>query len=480
MNEKQTRNGAFVAVASVWIAAVGCLCLFDASAADLWPQPEEMPRSSDYRVRVDGISLDVLETPLPQNRLRPEERAPYAYGVFGCEGAVTVDVELISERMKLGAPVVSPDRLGIAVVTTGSQRVRFTLPGPGNYVFEPDGRHRALVLSVFPPRKPGEPREGDKGVVYVRPGVHRRPLTRVGAGETLYLAEGAVLEGGVRLEGEGARLCGRGIVSGAVWPWRQGPKELADDGYSCHMVHATGRGIEIRDVAIWSSWTWTLVLDSVTNVVVDNVKILGGRVINDDGIDICRARNVVVRNSFVRTQDDAIAVKWWCENAMVTNCILWSDSANIARIGWECEKPPRRIDGVSLVDCDIQHLSLRPNKPTDFWCNAAFLVQAANGATVGNALFDGCRIHALSPGDIFVAAKTIVVDIPECRDTYRALEPGHVRGVTVRNVNLPACSVKPVSILESHDGRHLVESVRFENVTGHADPVRIVLKEGEM
>ena len=472
MREKWTKFGAFVAMSGLALAG-------SADVVDLWRQPDRMPRSSDYRVSVDGASLDILETPLPQNRLRPEERAPYSYGVFGCEGAVTVDVELISERMKLGAPVVSPDRLGIAVATTGSRRVRFTLPGPGNYVFEPDGRHRALVLSVFPPRKSGEPMDGDKGVVYVRPGVHRRPLTRVGAGETLYLAEGAILEGGVRLEGDGARLCGRGIVSGAVWPWRQGPKEITGDDYSCHMVHVTGRGVEIRDVTIWSSWTWTLALDSVTNAVVDNVKILGGRVINDDGIDICRARDVVVKNSFVRSQDDSIAVKWWCENAMVTNCILWSDSANIARIGWECEKPPRRIDGVSLVDCDIQRLSLRPNKPTDFWCNAAFLVQAANGATISNVLFDSCRFHALSPGDIFVAAKTIVVDIPECRETYRALEPGHVRGVRVQNIRLPACVVKPASLLESHDGRHLVENVCFENVTGHADPVRVVLKGGE-
>lgn len=328
-------------------------------------------------------------------------------------------------------------------------------------------------MAVYPPRTGKEPMESGNGVVYIGPGIHRRPLTVVGSGQTLYLEEGAVLEGAVSLSGKGARLCGRGIVSGAPWPWQKGPNKSADGAYFDHMVQVTGEDVQVKDVTLWSPWTWTLALDSVAGAVVENVKIAGGRVINDDGIDICRSKNVVVRNCFVRTQDDCIAVKWWGENIQVTNCVLWTDSANIARIGWECEKPPKRIGGLRFSGNDILHVSTIPNRPVDFWCNAVFLLQAVNGLTISDVVIENSSVHEIGSGDAFFIAKTMTVDIPEfAARGYRAVEPGHIRGVKVRNMVLPRMEPGPAVLLESHDPGHEVADVVFENVANTAALVR--------
>ncbi|MBR0068507.1 MAG: endo-polygalacturonase, partial [Kiritimatiellae bacterium] len=63
------------------------------------------------------------------------------------------------------------------------------------------------------------------------------------------------------------------------------------------MVAAQGMDIVVKVVTLMSSWTWMLVFNEAENVLVDNIKLLNGRTLNDDGIDICRSRHVTIRNS---------------------------------------------------------------------------------------------------------------------------------------------------------------------------------------
>lgn len=81
-----------------------------------------------------------------------------------------------------------------------------------------------------------------------------------------------------------------------------------------------------------------------------------------------RARDVVVRNSFVRCQDDAITPKYWCENLVCTNMTLWTDAANAFRTGYECESGESGLVYRNLLykDIDVLHLSLNKNKPTEY------------------------------------------------------------------------------------------------------------------
>jgi hypothetical protein len=54
---------------------------------------------------------------------------------------------------------------------------------------------------------------------------------------------------------------------------------------------------------------------------------------NSDGIDVCASRNVVIRDSFVRSFDDCFVARGVCledevgpvENVTIENCVLWCD-----------------------------------------------------------------------------------------------------------------------------------------------------------
>lgn len=74
-------------------------------------------------------------------------------------------------------------------------------------------------------------------------------------------------------------------------------------------------------------------------VVIDNMKICGSRMINDDALDLVNTQNATVRNCFFRTQDDSIAIKGLakmprpCENILIEDCEFWTDA--ITRLDYD-------------------------------------------------------------------------------------------------------------------------------------------------
>lgn len=118
---------------------------------------------------------------------------------------------------------------------------------------------------------------------------------------------------------------------------------------------------------------WTFVTWDCDRVTIDNVKICGSRMINDDALDLVNAQNATVRNCFFRTQDDSIAIKGMakvprpCEKILIEDCQFWTDSANIFRIGYECETAGMR--DIRARGIDVLHYSkYRP--PAEYWAHA--------------------------------------------------------------------------------------------------------------
>ena len=426
-----------------------------------WPLPPEMPRSADYRVKVNGVPVDALEVPRPQERLAEEVRFPYAFASFEAEGEVTVEVELVAADLAIKEPRVWPMRMNAAVEQVAERTVRFKLNAPCDAAFEPDGRHRALIISARPYEKDA-PKDTDPGVIYVGPGIHRREVTQVGAGQTLYVAGGAVLEGAVSVNGDNACIRGRGIISGAPWPWLKGPRPSDELNFSGHMVRVTGRNVSVRDVAMLSPWGWTLTFSNVEGGVIEGVKILGGRVINDDGIDLCSCRDIKIGDCCIRCQDDCFAPKWWCENIDVASCTLWCDVANVFRVGYECTRPPAKFKNLSFRDIDILHTTLEASETTSYWANCVICVQASNECPIEDVAFEDLRVHELGRWDIFLIVKTMPLS-----SFYQFPDAGTISGVMLKNIHLPACLPLPPVRIEAHDDAHPVSNVRFEDVTGY-------------
>lgn len=419
--------------------------------------------SGDYLMTVDGDSVDVIRVPAPENRLKPSDRQHYAYASFVATG--TVEVCVRSETFDLSKVEILPESKGVRAYSRSAGEVIFRMTPPMTVVLEPKGRHRALVVSANLPETYSFATDDPK-VRSFGPGFHHADKIALGDGEVLYLAPGAWVEGFVLGKGRNITVCGSGVLSGACWDWHKGPPGSRSFNESGTLVTLSGEDIAVRDVTLFSSWGWTLVMNCVTNVLVDNVKVIGGRVINDDGVDVCRARNVVVRNSFVRCQDDALTPKYWCENLVCTNLTLWTDAANAFRTGYECEPGGSGLVYRNLLfkDIDVLHLALYKTRPSDYWANCAIYIQPAHGQGMYNTVYEDIRFHECGLGDIFLNVKTM--PITQGSTFCRTDEAGFLKGLVLRNINLPDSKGGMCVNLSAHDDAHPIEGVRFEGVTG--------------
>ena len=405
--------------------------------------------SPEYRVLVNDRPVEVLDIPAPSHhdwQLPDEAARPYWAALFDAEGVVTVRVESESD---LSATRILPLSRGIAPRLDGTHALEFTATPPFTVAVEPRPRHGALIVSARPPDlDPPDP--GDPAVKFFGPGRHHfdKPI-ELHSGETLYLAPGAFVEAAVIGTGTNITVRGHGVLSGLCWPHYGGP--------AGHMLHFEGANIELRDFTVVGSFHWTVVLNKVEGARVEGLNILGGHVLNDDGIDVCRSRDVSVRDCFIRTQDDCVCAKYWCENLSVENCTLWADVANIFRIGCECDGPERRFSGIRASGIDVVHQAVANPRG---WQHAVN-VEASNGTIFENLVFEGFRFDTVKAGDLLASVKTGIV-----RNQWRQDETaGYIRGVTFRDIVLPADAPDgacDVILVRSHDAGHAVEGVAGE------------------
>ena len=361
------------------------------------------PTSPDYTVRVNGNPVDVWLTPTPQMTVPKEYCHPYSYAGFDVEGDAKVEV-----AWKNGG-------------------TNFTARAPFKLALTPFGRNRALLMFADQPERE-RPAKDRKGLRYFAAGRHRVGKLTLEQGEELYLERGAVLEGAVVGKGRN-RIFGRGVISGEPWPWLKGPNN--------NMVQLRGDHQRIEGVVLWSSYAWALNFQGCTNSVADGVKVLGGRVLNDDGIDFCRCRNVVARNCLVRSIDDCLAPKWHCDNIVATNLLCWCDAANVVRIGYECSPSPLKLANILFKDITVARMSPRSRKPTAYWANAMFEMRATNEGRIENVHFEDITLQAVDdPNSTFLIMKSMKLN-DDYHCGYAPKTGGYFANITFKNVRLP-------------------------------------------
>lgn len=416
-----------------------------------------------YMVTVNGVKVPVMAVPMPENRLAEDLRHPYSFALFDADGEVEITVT--ARFFDMAQVQLLPTSAGARLVEAKGRTAVFRATPPFTLALEPHGRHDALILTANTPET-DVPREGDENVVFFGPGRHHPGMIELSAGQTLYLAGGAWVEGGIAAFGDGITIRGRGVLSGAPWPWGAGLLCDSDAhkaiNKSGQMVRIEGRDICVRDITLLSSWGWCLVLNEVEKAAVEHVTILGGRVINDDGIDICRSRNVTIRDCFIRAQDDCISPKWWCEDLIVEHCTLWADVANPFRIGYECEDAPYVYRNLTFRDIDILHMTLQPTTPDMYWSHAAIHIQPANGQLLENFTFEQLRLHEVCDYHTFLILKTMATETVK-----KSKEAGYFKNLVLRDIQLPDSGGGMDIYLSTQDDAHFIDGVTFENVTGY-------------
>ncbi len=353
-----------------------------------------------------------------------------------------VEVIITSPR-SLSRTVVRPEVPGLKLQIKDEHTLVVSLPGPHKVSIEADGKKGPLLLFANPLEEKA-PKSGAANVIYFGPGVHKPGKILVTNDQTLYLAGGAVVKGGVQAEGNRIRITGRGILDGSDWEWRKGPTACVV------MIHGTN--VEVSGITIRGASHWTIVPRESRDVTIRDVKICGSRVQNDDGINPCNSQNVRITDCFIRTDDDCVALKGLelkgpasnVEEITVENCTLWCDRARIFLLGHESRAPFMR--GVRLRNLDIIHFSM-----------TAFLFEPGEEMRLEDVTVSDIRVHGEGQNEL-VRLKPVV------NQYMRNKVPGHVSNVRFTHVKVSGAPGAYLVQLSGADEAHEVQQVAFEDV----------------
>ncbi|MHB8900019.1 MAG: glycosyl hydrolase family 28 protein [Thermoguttaceae bacterium] len=409
-----------------------------------YPIPEGEVPSTDFEVWVEGRKVDVytartLDPPFAGKQW--DYGGPYSFASFDMSGEVTVRIR---SKRSLRQTVVRPASAGVTPQFDDDHALTIRLDRPRKLSIEPDGRKGPLLLFANPMEE-DPPKAGTEGVVYFGPGIHKPGKIEIGSGQTLYLAGGAVVKGGVLAEGDGIKICGRGILDGSDWEWRKGPTP--------NVVAIHGSNIEVTGITIRGASHWTIVPRHSRHVTIRNVKLCNSRVQNDDGINPCNSQDVLITDCFIRSDDDCVALKGLTfeegvnsnvERITVENSILWCDRARIFLLGHESRAEWMRH--ITLRNLDIIHFTMTP-----------FLFEPGEDMRLQQVTVRQVRLHGEGQRELIRLR-------PVVNQYMRKKVPGYVADVRFEEVTLTGAPGEYLVQLAGADAEHNVKDVTFKNV----------------
>lgn len=421
-----------------------------------YPAPEGEKAEGAYSVTVNGQAVDVYST---KSQYWDGE---YYFAYFDFEGAVSVEIQ--SDFPMAGTQVLPAERFGLDV-KTDAKSVKFTAEKPFRVSVEPNGRVKPLLLFGNALEKDA-PKADDPNVIYFGPGVHQVGKLEVKDGQTVYLAGGSVVKGGIDATGKNITICGRGILCGADYPRFKGPNGFPINAKNCE-------NLVIRDITIRASWSWTCTTWNCRGVLIDGLKICCSNMINDDALDLVNTQDVVVRNCFFRSQDDSIAVKGCladhrpCENIEIEDCQFWTDVANIYRIGYECTADVMR--NIHSRRIDVLHYSKDFRPCEHYWANTIFWLQPNQDMTIENCTFEDFVVYSDGSNGLMLVAK------PQ-RCTYGAVQdpnPGRLKNCSFKDLRVVGTKgdFEGLIYLRGDAPQWDVDGIHMENVTYFGEPV---------
>ncbi|MDZ7314767.1 MAG: glycosyl hydrolase family 28 protein [candidate division KSB1 bacterium] len=430
------------------------LALWNAVAAEnqFYPSLAERPTSTIYRVFVDGREcyVEPFRTAMKLEEL-PDwfVSEPYT-GVqqevhivsFCCSGPAAV--KLVIDRPVKNVRI-RPKSRNIAARVQGKE-IDFRLAGPEKLYIETDDLP-PLLFFADPPEEE-TPSAHDPKVRYFGPGVHEAGMMTLHDGETLYLAPGALVYGGVRAEGaRNIRILGRGTLDGGYH-------------YRSMVLFTDCRDVSVEGVTIRNGVGWTNTLVNCEEVVYRDVKIISFGP-SGDGINPVNSRRVTIQRCFFRCTDDCIAVKTpdydkpSSDIRVLDNTMIGFAFSDGVTIGFETNAP---IRNVTVRNCDI--LQARGGSMVNG--HSAFSIICDGPALIEDVLFEDLRVSA----DVLKAFELHITD----GKAYGDDPPGNIRNVRLRRIAWEA--PRPI-ILRGLDETHCVRHVTFEDCTIADEPLTV-------
>ena len=312
-----------------------------------------------------------------------------------------------------------------------------------------------------------------QGLHYFGPGYHNLSdlfaygTLSISTDKKIYVAAGAVLEGQLQINrGNGAKIYGRGLLMNV------------EPNIVTQISNSTNCSIEGITIHGHRASCWCNTISSSDNIRYSNVNIITTRYASTDGIDITHCSDCTFDNVFVRSCDDAIAIKGLAgETQAPADCPansnlsfhkmqLWNDCNNAFGMG--AETRASAYENISLTDSEILFSYDDPNNHEQLDERSAMNICALHGTYFRNILFE----------NIYVNRCERLIGLGFKSDFwFGSIQgdqsfPGGISGVTFRNITSPDNSGSSIANQIHMYGWHeegtpdkFVENITFDNVT---------------
>jgi hypothetical protein len=365
----------------------------------VYPAPAGVELNDTFSVAVrtpggEWRKLDVYDVRVD---LRTLSHASFAYFDFSGE----VEIRVTQNKVHVQLAEIHPQAYGISprMSVQPADSFTFTLDRPRNLSIEVNG-DRLHNLHLFAnPIQTNIPLPTDTNVIYFGPGLAaNRRIIRVGSGKTVYLAGGSVVQGAIVTDNGATNvtICGRGILDTSRWNDAKGFHVRGQDWETASISLRRATNVLVEGLILKQSVNYGVMGGSVEGATIDNVKSFSSQEWGD-GIDMVASRHVKIRNCFLRTSDDCIAVygsrdgyDGGSSDWDVSDSVLWADKAHAIMIGvhgayW--------AGGDVIENLRFHNIDVLENNEfsTNFW--GAMAITCGDKNTINKVDFENIRVE---------------------------------------------------------------------------------------
>ncbi|WNS43107.1 glycosyl hydrolase family 28 protein [Paenibacillus sp. MMS20-IR301] len=448
----------------------------------VYDAPKGAPQRQDFKVRVrlpDGAwqELFVYEAKVDMHEVR---RASMAY--FDMSGTVFVEVEYTGPAVE--DAVIRPLSAGMAFTRDGNV-LAFALDRPCKLSVEVNGDRFGNLHLFANPLETDAPRPEDEGVLLLKPAIHRtadiyrklkageapkiiyfgpgmhyieETLLRIPSDTTVYIAGGAVVAGSLVCErAENVVIRGRGVLY------------LGDyhrfSAFRGIRIEFSKR-ISVEGLILLDPPHYSIYIGKSEFVLIENFKSFSTRGWSD-GIDMMASSDIEIRDVFLRTSDDCIAIygsRWDyrgdTRRVRVSDSILWADVAHPLMMGThgDHDRDGDTIEEITFSNIDIlEHHEPQP----DYW--GAMAINAGDKNRVRQVTYEDIRVEAFELGQL------IDIRVVWNKD-YNPVPGGAISGIVFRRIRYTGANMNPNRI-HGYDPERPVDGVRFEDLEINGQPV---------
>ncbi len=422
----------------------------------VYPAIPGLTKSDLYAVNVNDkkIWTEKFRTNMDTSKLPDWFLEPYTkvqqeihQASFSCKGKVKISIRVPDSIKNVS---IHPISRGIKPEINGDE-ITFIIPGPDKLYIQIND---FLPLFIFAnPVENEKISPNDPGVHFFGPGVHKPGYITLKENETIYLAAGAIVYGGIRADSvNNIRIIGRGILDG-------------DFNFKQMVLIENCKNVLFDGVMIRNGDGWTNTLINCDDVRYNDVKVIsfgpGG-----DGIDPLNSRKVTISNCFLRCTDDCIAIKAPALNQNVKDVLVENNTmigfafSDGVTVGFETNT--KSVSNITVQNCDV--ILARGGSRVDG--HSGFSIICDGPALIKDVLFDNIRVEKSE-------IKLFELNITD-GTKYGVDPPGHIKNIKLKDISW--AHEGPI-VLKGFDTNHRVQNVTFESCSVAGMPLRDIQKK---